>query len=140
MMVHKRATQYPGVCVVERKWGLGVNSVLRDLDTPGLYRHRERDKVSGKRIRKVGFPMNGPTKGSCILDFKKMLREETIGLVTDALKQELVEYEWKTRDDGTQHESMAGNPNRKGAHDDCVIAAMIALQGQGYQVGGDWSA
>jgi len=139
-MVHERATEYPGVCTVERKWGLGVNSVLRDLNTPGLYRHKERDKVTGKRVRKLGFPMNGPTKGSCILDFKAMLRDGTIGLVTPELKKELVEYEWKTKDDGTQHESMAGNPDRKGAHDDCVMAAMIAMQGQGYEVATEWAA
>lgn len=127
-MVHERIQEYGGVAVVERNVGSAVLVRLRELGTQNLYRHRHRDK-DGKQVWQLGFPTTHSTKRQMIAQTQGMLRNGEIGLVTPWVIQEFKEFEWKTKDDGKEHTSLAGAPNRKNAHDDGVMAMMVGLQG-----------
>jgi hypothetical protein len=75
-----------------------------------------------------------------ISHFDRMLRGDgkgntNIGLVTPELIQECREVEWKTTQDGDEAHGLAGAPDRAGAHDDCWMAIMHALQGADYHTG-----
>ena len=117
--VDERVRKYPGVCVVERNVGSAVLTRLRELATPGLYKHWHRDK-DGRQFQQLGFPTTYASKRIMISDMQRALAEGTIGLVDEWMIQEMREFEWK--DD--QH--LAGAPDRSGAHDDGAMAVMLA--------------
>jgi hypothetical protein len=126
-MVDARVREYPGSCVIERNMGALVISTLRDLGTPNLYVHIARDKF-GKTVHELGFPMSRPSKRIAIGDLQDMLRDGLIGLVTQLLIDQMRDYEWKLKEDGSEDEGLAGNPVRAGAHDDLVVALLMAIQ------------
>ena len=130
--VDERARRFPGITVVERNVGSAVLTRLRELGTPRLYRHKHRDRT-GKQRRQLGFPTTYATKRAMIAGFDRMLREGSIALVTPGLAEEIREFEWKTDREGKESHGLAGAPDRAGAHDDMVMAAMLALEGQNYE-------
>jgi hypothetical protein len=128
-LVDARVRQFPGVCVVERNVGSAVLVRLRDLSTPGLYKHKHRDK-DGRQVRRLGFLTTGASKRITISELQRALRERTIGLVTPMLIDEMRDFEWK---DDTH---LAGAPDREKAHDDLETTARLALAGQHYSYHG----
>jgi hypothetical protein len=139
--VDERVRRYPGTCVVEANVGSAVLTRLRELGTPGLYKHKHKDK-DGVQRRKLGFQTTYASKRVMISEMRQHLAEGTVGLVTPELIAEARDFEWKTDADGNEVQgrgSLAGAPERKGAHDDCIMAAMLALQGESYEYM-DWEA
>jgi len=127
--VDRRVREYPGVVVVERNVGSAVLVKFRELGTPGLYRHRDRDR-DGKQRRNLGFPTTYGTKKIMISTLQQALRDGEIGLVDgEPVVQQLMEFEWKTTGEGEESKGLAGAPDRAGAHDDDAMALMLALQG-----------
>ena len=120
--VDGRIREYPGVGVVERNVGSAVLTRLRELGTPGLYKHRFRDK-DGKQVRRLGFPTTYASKRIMISEMQRALSEGTIGLVDQWIVDELRDFEWK------EDQHLAGAPDRANAHDDGAMAAMLALAG-----------
>jgi hypothetical protein len=127
-LVDTRLRQYPGAGVVEANVGSAVLVRLRELATPGLYHHIHRDK-DGTQRAKLGFQTTYASKRVMITDMQRHLAEGTVGLVTPELVKELREFEWNTTADGKEAPGLASAPDRKGAHDDLAMAAMLALQG-----------
>jgi hypothetical protein len=140
--IDARVRQYPGTCVVEANVGSAVLTRLRELQTPGLYKHKHKDK-DGKQVRKLGFTTTYASKRVMISEMRQHLAEGTVGLVTPELIAEARDFEWKAHQNGSEYEQgrgpLAGAPDRKGAHDDCIMAAMLALQGEAYDYI-DWEA
>jgi hypothetical protein len=132
--VDARAREYRGTAVVERNVGSAVIVRLREIGTPGLYKHKHRDK-DGRQRRQIGLPVTYGTKRQMISHFDRMLRDRNIGLVTPEWIQECREVEWKTTQDGEEAHGLAGAPDRQGANDDCWMAGMHALWGEHYHTG-----
>lgn len=126
--VDARIRAYGGTAVVERNVGSAVLQKLRELNTPGLYRHRHRDRL-GKQYRQLAFPVGRGSKRAMIADGNEMLAAGEIGLVTLEVVKEWRDVEWKQRDDGSEGPGLAGAPNRKSAHDDLWMACLLARQG-----------
>jgi hypothetical protein len=120
--VDEIARKYPGDVVVERNFGAAVLTVLKELNTPGLYKHEYRDK-DGIQQRRLGFHTTYPSKRIMISDMQRMLRKREIILVSKNGREEMRTFEYK--DD----ERLAGAPDSKGFYDDEVMAAMLAVQG-----------
>ncbi|MCP4898852.1 MAG: hypothetical protein GY906_17920, partial [bacterium] len=119
-----RFRQYPGTGVVEANVGSAVLVRLRELATPGLYHHMHRDR-DGRQRPKLGFQTTYASKRVMITDMQRHLAEETVLLVTPELIKELREFEWKVDVDGKEARGLAGAPERRGAHDDLGMAAML---------------
>lgn len=132
--VDQQVRKYGGVCVVERNVGSAVITRLRELGTPGLYRHKQRDK-SGHHRREIGLPVGYANKRQQIAQLDRMFREGAVGLKTPELIRECVEVEWKETQDGNEARGLAGNPDREGAHDDLWDALRIAFEGINYDIG-----
>ena len=126
--VNEAVVQMQGMCVVERNVGALVLKTLREMGTPGMYRHRHRDKT-GKQRMEIGFPTTEGTKRIMRGEMERALRDGEIGLVTPKLVQELEELEYLLTDDGRETVQQFGAPEREGCHDDLAISAMLALQG-----------
>lgn len=137
--IDERVRAYPGTCVVERNVGSAVLIALRQLGTTGLYKHKHRDK-DGRQRRQLGFPTTYGTKRQMIAEGDEMLRAGELGLVTDDLRAEWRDVEWKTNSDGTEAKGLAGAPDVRGKHDDLWMASLLALQGQNYNTSGEWAA
>ncbi len=120
--------QSQGIGVVERNVGSAVLQKLKELDTKGLYRHRQRDKT-GKQYRQLGYPTTYGNKRAMIATANEMLAAGEVGLVTPAVIQEWREVEWKHREDGSEGTGLAGAPDRKAAHDDLWMGCLLAFQG-----------
>lgn len=131
--VDERARRYPGTTTVEANVGSAVLVGLRELDTPGLYRHKHRDK-DGKQRRKLGFQTTYASKRILITDMQRDLADGTIGPVTAELVKEMREFEWAPDKDGHDQRKggLAAAPKREGAHDDLVMALMLARAGEHY--------
>lgn len=136
--VDQRVRRFGGTCVVERNVGSAVLLRLRELDTPGIYKHKERTK-DGKQRRQPGFPTTYASKRQMISEGDKALREGSLGLVSANVRAEWGDVEWKLDDDGREERGLAGAPERKGAHDDLWMASLLALQGVNYQPVGTWA-
>ncbi|MGH7176289.1 MAG: hypothetical protein ACREJC_02810, partial [Tepidisphaeraceae bacterium] len=140
-MVDRRAREFPGVVVVERPIGTigAVIPRLCELGTPGLYRHAARGKES--TAHEIGFPTNYGTKRLMITDTERLLRDGVLVIASETMRQQMTDYEWRVRDNGTDDKSMvAGNPQREGCHDDVCVAGMLALQGFLAPMAKVWSA
>ncbi|MCK4960825.1 MAG: hypothetical protein KAT00_15535, partial [Planctomycetes bacterium] len=92
--VDKYARLFKGTVVVERNVGGAVITVLKEKGTPGLFRHKSRDKTGGEK-RQIGFPMTYPAKRTMISEFSQMLRRREIELVSENGREELRIFEWK---------------------------------------------
>jgi hypothetical protein len=123
--VDERARQYPGTVVVEANVGSAVLVRLRELGTPGLYKHKHRDK-SGTQRRKLGFQTTYASKRIMITDLQRHLREGTLHITTPATIDEAREFEWK------EDSRLAGAPDRTGAHDDLLTTVGLAMAGVDY--------
>ena len=128
-LVDERARQYPGTCVVEANVGSAVLTRLRELGTPGLYKHKHRDKT-GRQVKRLGFQTTYASKRVMISDLQRALREGTIEIVTGWVLDELRDIEWK------DNSRLAGAPDRAGAHDDGGMTVMFAQAGTVYQEAG----
>lgn len=126
--VDEMARAYPGITTVEANVGSAVLVRLKELDTPGLYKHRHRDK-DGRQSYKLGFQTTYASKRVQISQLQLMFRERTLGIVEDWLFDEFRDYEWK------EDSHLAGAPDRAGAHDDGVAATWCAEAGQHYEYG-----
>lgn len=124
--VDEVSRRYPGVTVVEANVGSAVLVRLKELNTPGLYKHRHRDK-DGRQTYKLGFQTTYASKRIQLSQLQRMFKEGTIGIVEDWLFEELRDFEWK---DGWH---LAGAPDRSGAFDDGVAALWCAEAGQHYE-------
>ncbi len=127
-MCDQRIREFPGPNVVERNVGALVISTMRDLGTPHMYQHRARDK-NGQMTAELGFPMSRPSKRIAIGDLQEMLSDGLLGIVTRDLYDELCEYEWKIKEDGSEDEGLAGAPAVKGKNDDLVSGLLMAVEG-----------
>ena len=126
------ARRYPGTVVVEANVGSAVLVRLKELGTPGLYRHKHRDK-DGRQRFKLGFQTTYPSKRVQLSALQRMFKEGTIGIVEQWLFDELRDYEWK------EDSHLAGAPDRAGAHDDGVAALWCFEAGTHYDVM-DWGS
>lgn len=120
--INKIARKYQGTVVVERNMGAAVLTVLKELETPNLYKHEYRDR-DGKQQFQLGFHTTYPSKRTMISDLQKMLRNQEITLVSENGIEELRTFEYK------EDERLAGAPDSKGFHDDEAMATMLAVQG-----------
>jgi hypothetical protein len=127
--VDEHVRRYPGTTVVEANVGSAVLAEMRRRGTPGMYKHKHKEK-DGVQRRKLGFQTTYQSKRIMITDLKRALREGEIGITTDWIIEELRDFEWK------EDSRLAGAPDRTGAHDDGAMALMLALQGAAYQEAG----
>jgi len=138
--VDERVRLRGGVCVVERNVGSAVLLRLRELETP-IYKHKERTK-DGKQRRQPGFPTTYASKRQMVAEGDKLLREGSLGLVSEKLRDEWADVEYMLDEDGKEKKGggFAGAPERKGAHDDLWMSSLLALQGINYQPPSTWGA
>jgi len=130
--VDAMARRFPGTVVVEANVGSAVLVRLKELGTPGLYRHKHRDKDGQQRF-KLGFQTTYASKRVQLSALQRMLKEGTIGIVEQWLFDELRDYEWK------EDQHLAGAPDRAGAHDDGVAGLWCFEAGTHYDVM-DWGS
>ncbi|MGH7179797.1 MAG: hypothetical protein ACREJC_20645, partial [Tepidisphaeraceae bacterium] len=86
----------------------------------------------GKQFFQVGFPMTYPSKRALISLADQMLREQSVGLVSEHLVQQCCDVEWYTEgglakplEGRRQH--LAGAPERRDSHDDDWITLLLGL-------------
>jgi hypothetical protein len=109
--VDEVARQYPGIVGVERNnHGHALLLRLRQLGTPGIYRHDDgRD----------GWITSGKTKALMIDELEEAVRNETVRIGDLTALQEMRNYQYN--DNGS-----TSAPS--GQHDDHVMARAIAWQ------------
>jgi hypothetical protein len=109
--VDEIARKYPGIVGVERNnHGHALLLRLRQLGTPGLYRHDDgRD----------GWITSGKTKTMMIDELEEAVRNESVRIGDLTALEEMRNYQYK--DDG-------GSSAPSGQHDDHVMARAIAWQ------------
>jgi hypothetical protein len=136
--VDAMARRYPGTVVVEANVGSAVLVRLKELGTPGLYKHKHRDKDTGRQEYKLGFQTSYASKRVQLMELQQMFREGTIAIVDEWLFDELRDFEWKETDEQGRGK-LAGAPDRSRAHDDGVAALWCFEAGTHYNWI-DWEA
>ena len=131
--VDAMARRYPGTVVVEANVGSAVLVRLKELGTPGLYRHKHRDRETGRQLFRLGFVTTYASKRVQLSALQRMFKEGTIGIVETWLFDEFRDYEWK------EDQHLAGAPDRTGAHDDGVAASWCFEAGTHYDTM-DWDS
>ncbi len=127
------ARDYPGTVVVEANVGSAILVRLKELGTPGLYKHKHRDKDTGRQEYRLGFVTTYASKRVQLMELQRMFREGTLTIVDEWLFDELRDFEWKEADEQGRGK-LAGAPDRSGAYDDGVAALWCFEAGTHY----DW--
>lgn len=113
---------------VESQGGYGdaVIAALRDRTAgrppyPNLYRHRLDSQAAQPEQKRFGWPTNSATRPKILNQLERHLRERTLPFVTHRLLAEMRTF---IEDDKRSPSPRA----QSGAHDDCVLAAAIAVE------------
>ncbi len=122
--------------VIETQGGYGdaVIAALRDRTAgrppyPNLYRHRLDNQAARPEQRRYGWPTNQATRPKMLNQLDRHLREKTLPWVTHRLLAEMRTF--------IEDEKRTPSPRaQSGSHDDCVMAAAIAVEM--YRQFGDW--
>lgn len=107
-------------------YGDGVISALRDRTAgrpvyPNVYRHRLDSQPANPEQKRFGWPTNVATRPKILNQLERHVRERTLPFLSHRLLAEMRTF---IEDDKRSPSPRAQN----GAHDDCVIAASIALE------------
>lgn len=113
---------------VESQGGYGdaVIAALRDRTAgrppyPALYRHRLDSTAANKEQKRFGWPTNTATRPKILNQLERHLREQSLPWVTHRLLAEMRTF---IEDDKRSPSPRA----QSGSHDDCVMAAAIAVE------------
>ena len=113
---------------VETQGGYGdsVIAALRDRTAgrppyPNIYRHRLDSQAAKPEQKRFGWPTNTATRPKILNQLERHMRERTLPWVTHRLLAEMRTF---IEDDKHRPSPRA----QSGSHDDCVIAASIALE------------
>ena len=106
-------------------YGDTVISALRDRTAgrppyPTLYRHRLDSQAAKPEQKRFGWPTNSVTRPKILNQLERHLRERTLPWVTHRLVAEMRTFIEDDRRPSPRAQS--------GAHDDCVMAAAIAVE------------
>jgi hypothetical protein len=106
-------------------WGEAVIIPLRDgregrPPYPHLYRHVMSSRPTQDIAKVFGFPTNVKTRPLILNQLEKAVREDALPFVTRSLLDEMKTF--NLFDTGTSPRA------QDGSHDDCVMAAAIALE------------
>ena len=96
---------------------------IKDEYYPNIYRREVEDKISHEKTQKIGFRTTGRTKPNLITNFKTALREEDIGISTEATINQMLTF--VQSDEPDSH----GTGAAEGEKDDRLMATMLAVEG-----------
>jgi hypothetical protein len=106
-------------------WGEAVIIALRDgrdgrPPYPKLYRHVLSSRPDLPTAKPYGFPVNLKTRPLILSQLEKAVREQHLPFVSDTLLHQMENF--------VHHDHGTTPRARDGSHDDCVMAAAIALE------------
>jgi hypothetical protein len=113
---------------IETQGGYGdsVVAALRDRTAgrpvyPNIYRHKLDSQAANPEQKRFGWPTNSATRPKMLNQLERHVRERSLPWVTHRLLAEMRTF---IEDDKSRPSPRA----QSGAHDDCVIAASIAVE------------